>query len=267
VEQGGESKGRGMARGRTPYLPALLVAAVLVACAAAIATLLAVSKEAEATFPGKNGRIAYQDSFVIYTINPDGSAKRRVTDTHSGGDPIGYSPDGKRITYTDYEGFNGKDTEIYTIKVGGGAKTKVTNNNRYDASSSYSPDGRRIVYEGSDGHDTEIYTIGVNGKNRVRLTNNATNDGFPVYSPDGKRIAAWSEKGQYIYTIGVHGGGKSKVVGGSDPSYSPDGKKIAYIRDRGRIPDIYAIDSSGGSKSRVTGSKYLYSNPSWGSRP
>jgi Tol biopolymer transport system component len=69
----------------------------------------------------------------------------------------------------------------------------------------------------------------VNGKNRVRLTHNATNDGFPVYSPDGK--------------------------------------KIAYIRDRGRIPDIYAIDSSGGSKSRVTGSKYLYSNPSWGSRP
>jgi hypothetical protein len=31
VEQRGESKGRGMARGRTPYLPALLVAAVLMA--------------------------------------------------------------------------------------------------------------------------------------------------------------------------------------------------------------------------------------------
>ena len=91
------------------------------------------------TFPGKNGRIVYLNSFVIYTINPDGSAKRRVTDTLSGGYPIGYSPDGKRITYTDYEGFNGKDTEIYTINVGGGAKTKVTNNNRYDASSSIRP--------------------------------------------------------------------------------------------------------------------------------
>jgi Tol biopolymer transport system component len=214
--------------GRTLCMSALLVAAVL-AVACSVALLVAVSKEAEATFPGKNGRIVYQDSFVIYTINPDRSAKRRVTDTLSGGYPNGYSPDGKRITYTDYEGFNRKDTELYTINVGGGAKTKVTNNNRYDASSSYSPDGRRIAYEGSDGHDTEIYTIGVNGKNRVRLTNNATNDGFPVYSPDGK--------------------------------------KIAYIRDRGRIPDIYAIDSSGGSKSRVTGSKYLYSNPSWGSRP
>jgi hypothetical protein len=35
VEQDGESKGRGMARGRTFYLPALLVAAVLVACVVA----------------------------------------------------------------------------------------------------------------------------------------------------------------------------------------------------------------------------------------
>ena len=203
---------------RTPYLPVLIVAGVLLACAAAVLALS--EEEAQAAFPGKNGKIAYVGGGVIYTINPDGSAKRRVTDTRVGGYPIGYSPDGKRITYTSYEGFNDgnpagkqKDAEIYTIGVGGGAKTNVTHNNSYDDSSSYSPDGRRIVYAGSDGHDLEIYTIGVNGKDRVRLTNNATNDGFPVYSPDGKRIAAWSEKGQYIYTIGVHGGVSPRSCG------------------------------------------------------
>ena len=41
---------------RTLYLPALIVAAVLVACAGG---LLALSEKAEATFPGKNGKIAY----------------------------------------------------------------------------------------------------------------------------------------------------------------------------------------------------------------
>jgi len=160
-----------MARRRTLYLPLLLAAAVLaVACAAAVATLLAVSKEAEATFPGKNGRIAYQDSFVIYTINPDGSAKRRVTDTHSGGDPIGYSPDGKRITYTDYEGFNGKDTEIYTINVGGGAKTKVTNNNTPDYWPSYLPDGKKIAYIRDRGRIPDIYAIDSSGGSKSRVT-------------------------------------------------------------------------------------------------
>ncbi len=50
-------------------VPALLlvVVAVLVACAAA---LLAVSEEAEATFAGPNGKIAYADGGGLYTINP-----------------------------------------------------------------------------------------------------------------------------------------------------------------------------------------------------
>jgi hypothetical protein len=53
------------------YLPALIVAGVLAACAAA---LLALSEKAEATFPGKNGRIAYwrNDTRNIYTIDPGG---------------------------------------------------------------------------------------------------------------------------------------------------------------------------------------------------
>src|SRR5215217_308962 len=45
-----------LARGWTLYLPAMIAAAVTVACAVALS---AVSEKAEATFPGKNGRIAY----------------------------------------------------------------------------------------------------------------------------------------------------------------------------------------------------------------
>ena len=58
-----------MTRRRTLYLPALIVAAGLMACAAAV---LAVSREAEATFAGKNGKIAYENNRVIYTVKPDG---------------------------------------------------------------------------------------------------------------------------------------------------------------------------------------------------
>ena len=46
-------RGRDLTR-RMIYLPALIVAGVLVACATA---LLAVSQKAEAVLPGKNGRI------------------------------------------------------------------------------------------------------------------------------------------------------------------------------------------------------------------
>ena len=102
-----------------------LAAAVLLACAAAS---LAVSEKAEATFPGKNGRIAYSawdvgTAEAIYTINPGGGAKTKVT---SGYQPS-YSPDGRRIAYTTlpvFSAFFGGDThEVYTIKVDGSGKT------------------------------------------------------------------------------------------------------------------------------------------------
>ncbi len=95
---------------------------MLLACAAS----LAVSEKAEATFPGKNGRIAYSawdvgTAEAIYTIKAGGGAKTKLT---SGYQPS-YSPDGKKIVYTVYKG-NAIEGDIYTINVGGGGKFRVT---------------------------------------------------------------------------------------------------------------------------------------------
>jgi Tol biopolymer transport system component len=180
-------KGRSMTSRRTLYLPALIVAAVLMACAAAV---LAVPKEAEATFAGKNGKIAYQDfyDFGIYTINPNGSGKTKVTGSCVYPSLPDYSPTGKKITYTACDGTLRKDLGISTINVGGGGKFQLTHNNTYDSEPSYSPDSKKIVYMGWDGHDTEIYTINSNGTGKIQLTNNGTIDLTPSYSPDGKKI-------------------------------------------------------------------------------
>jgi hypothetical protein len=72
-----------LARGRTLYLAVMIAAAVMVACAVALS---AISEKAEATFPGKNGRIAYSgydgNDYEIYTIDSRGGAKRKVTDNN-----------------------------------------------------------------------------------------------------------------------------------------------------------------------------------------
>jgi TolB protein len=216
---------------RTLYLPALIVASVLMACAAAVATLLAVPAEgAGATFfPGqKNGKIAYHDAFdesgpffgSIYTINPGGGANTKVT---AGYQPS-YSPDGKRIAYWAYDKSSPiRDTEIYTINVSGGDKTQLTHNNTDEFSPTYSPDGKRIAYTGLAGlernnAESDVYTInaaGGGGKTQVTSTDNL-DEGDPSYSPDGKRIAYSAYKGNAIrgdiYTIKVGGGGKFRVT-------------------------------------------------------
>ena len=114
-----------MASSRTLYLPVMIAVAVAVACAVALSAL---SEKAEATFPGKNGRIVYAgwnrgEDFEIYTINPDGSGKIQLTHNNTVDEDPAYSPDGKKIVYVGKDGPKG-DLEIYTINASGGMSSK-----------------------------------------------------------------------------------------------------------------------------------------------
>src|SRR5215217_1816657 len=249
--------GGGMARGKL-YLPApLIAAAVLVACA--VASLLAVSEEkAGAAFPGKNGRIAFQDSVsVVYTIdpiNPAGGGKTEV----AGGEQPSYSSDGTKIAFA---ASDGHDSEIYTVNLATGGKPfPVTGNDKDDLHPSYSPDGRRIAYTCSDGHDAEICTISATGGKPFRLTRNARLDFGPSWSPDGKRIAysGVSRTDWEVYTIDARGGGRFNVTNNDTydyfPDYSPDGTRIAFAAKDTKDEDteIRTIKATGGRPFQLT---------------
>jgi len=266
-----------MAR-RKLYLPVLIATAVLVACS--VALLVALSEKAEATFPGKNGRIAYQGSDgVIYTINPNGSAKTRITEPCNYPSLPDYSPTGKKITYTSCEGTLGGDLGISTINVDGGGKFRVTHNTTQDNEPSYSPDGKKIVYScyrnfGScddEGSDSEIYTINSDGTGKTQLTHNKTDDLGPSYSPDGKRIVFSSDvrtrlHTSEIYTMNIHGKDRVRLTHNNTedfyPDYSPNGRRIAFAGlDPETTNHIYTISAQGGDKVTVTKGYYASYSP------
>jgi TolB protein len=266
-----------MAR-RTLYLPLMIAAAVLGAC---LVALLAVSEEAQAAFPDKNGRIAYQGSDgVIYTIdpiNPDGGGKTEVTR----GEQPSYSPDGTKIAFG---ASDGHDAEIYTVEATGGKPFQITDNAMDDLHPSYSPDGKRIAYTCSDGHDAEICTIKATGGKPFQLTKNDRLDFGPSYSPGGKRIAysGLTRTDWEVFTIDARGGGRFNVTKNDTydyyPDYSPDGKKIAYAGRDALTPnadyEIYTINASGAGRSllglplnkpvRLTNNTTHDRSPSWG---
>ena len=81
---------------------------------------------AGATFPGKNGRIAYSSydapfpkgDLEIYTINARGGDKFQLTHNDVDEEWPTYSPSGKRIAYAPIEGVGG----IYSIRLAGGTR-------------------------------------------------------------------------------------------------------------------------------------------------
>jgi Tol biopolymer transport system component len=261
---------------RTLYLPALIVAGVLMACAVVVLALS--EKKAQAAFPGKNGRIAYasydepfpKGDSEIYTINPDGSGKRQLTHNNTDDLDPAYSPDAKKIVYAGQDAPKG-DLEIYTINARGGDKFQLTHNDVDEEWPAYSPNGKRIAYapiEGAGG----IYSIKVGGGGK-RLV--AHDGGVPSYSPDGKRIAYECYGGTFrivdtdICTISVRREHKlpkfipEKPAGNTlhdvlhdkvhvtnndtddfNPDYSPDGNRIVYQGFEGSLALEQDVDAS-----------------------
>src|SRR5215210_101438 len=90
--------------------PLAAASGTLVAVGLLVLIMLVVveARPAEATFPGKPGKIAYQgydgtDS-EIYTIKPGGGGKVKLTDNATGNSDPSYSPSGKKIVFSGYDG-------------------------------------------------------------------------------------------------------------------------------------------------------------------
>jgi TolB protein len=125
---------------KTNHLGALAAAVGMLAAVGSLVLMLVVieARPAEATFPGKNGKIAYQGfdghDFEIYTIYPGRAGKFKVTNNKTDDHAPSYSPNGNRIVYA---GFDGHDTEIYTIDRGGGGRVQLAHNSTDDSSPSW----------------------------------------------------------------------------------------------------------------------------------
>ena len=216
---------------------------------------------AHATFPGKDGKIAFQSNrdgnFEIYSMNPNGTSQTRLT-TNSASDTLpSWSPDGTKIAFTSARDGN---LEIYTMNADGSGQTRITNNPAFDEFPGWSPDGTKIVFDsGRDDPSGEIYTMNANGTNVVRLTNDPGFDFAAVWSPDGTKIAWNASRGGAqleIHTMNVNGTSQTNITNNAArdeyPDWSPDGGKIIFDTDRDGNFEVYEMSSAGSGQTRLT---------------
>ena len=105
-----------------------MLAAMLAACGVA---MLAVNEPAQAAFPGQNGRIAYvfhlpNGFHEIYTMNPNGTDRKKLTNNLAYDTSPTYSPSGTKIAFASVR--EGDVSKIYTMNASdGSAKKPLTN--------------------------------------------------------------------------------------------------------------------------------------------
>jgi Tol biopolymer transport system component len=208
------------------------------ALAASIATLvvLVLVADADAAFPGDNGRIAYENK-NIFTVRSNGEDKRNLTRTLVGGsrdlsaNAPAYSADGERIAFVLEDGSLSPTTSLYVMNEDGSQKTEIPA--RPGATQpSFSPNGQRLVYATDDG----IFVTDL-----VGMTERLTPKGdSPTYSPNGRRIAFVRDED--IWTMNASGGDQENLTAHypqrgprgrffDAPDFSPSGRKIVLISD------------------------------------
>lgn len=260
----------------------MAVAAAMVSVGLLMA-LAGTPQEAEATFPGNNGKIAFasnrtigegvynpEGDFEIFTMNRDGTGLTQLTENAAFDFEPEWSPNGKKIAFVAERGPFSSD--IFVMNSDGSEETQVTTNPDFSFGDApaFSPDGKKIAFasdraagEGVENpeRDAEVFIVNLDGTGLTQLTHNAEgeHDNQPDFSPDGRRIAFVSSRDQRpgVFTMSSDGSNERLRSRGSAtvfeyPSFSPDGKRIAFTSNQNGGDDIYAMITDGSAQKRLT---------------
>jgi Tol biopolymer transport system component len=217
----------------------------LAALMAVSAVALAAPPVAGATFPGRNGRIAYvrvstlggpgltgplSTQSEVVSILPNGGGRRTLLGP--GVDDYGselvysypaYSPSGRKLAFAL---FNSTGRFLYLVRANGHGRPRRLTYPPWpsqDSSPSWAPDGRRLVY--TRNRELRVYRAG-----KSRPINSAGEGIDPVWSVR-RRIAfvtAATTLPAGIYTIRPDGSHGRHVVLGHHPDWSPDGRWVVF---------------------------------------
>jgi TolB protein len=239
------------------------------------------ASHAGATFPGHNGRIVFVSaprlhrSPQIYSVKPDGTHKRRITDRGYNLAPS-VDPSGRRVAFMDQRG--GLQPDIFTIGMNGRHLRQVTNGPAAEVNPAFSgPLGKRIAYAGfrRHGRGSNIWVTLSDRSSRTQLTH--SKDGVinndPAFSPNGRKIAfdryrrpfhsqIWVMRsdGTRIHRLTNRQPGKSNF----DPCFSPSGKRIVFARTFSDTRSaIFVMRRNGSHVRRLTSGRVQDSSPAF----
>jgi TolB protein len=236
----------------------------------------------------------------VYIADADGRNMLQLTSDETLSLSPAWSPDGRHITYTQYEwrisgGQRKKGTVLKIHDLQTGQRRVLSAKEGMNSGAAWSPDGKKIALTLSFTGRPEIYLLDPQNPSapeplsRYIQWKKVGGDGFqqnsvqllfdvePNWSPDGKKLVISSARTGHpmIYTVDV----ATKIANqltfagiyNASPAWSPKGDKIMFAAQQlmdGNF-DLYIIDPDGNNMGRITRGESLgrhrsnSENPSW----
>jgi TolB protein len=239
---------------------------------------------AHATFPGKNGRIAFILGPDVYTMNPDGSGVKQLTNLgERGAFWASWSPDGKQIVFNVFSPPNFV-AEISLMNADGSNQHLVLKEDNFrDERPSFTPDGQSLLFSRCNVQIEEcaIYKVALDGRGLTQLTKYELGivDLSPVLSPDDQMLVFNGNGHEGIFAAlytRINGSPSLRQITPAEqedqlPDWSPDGSKIAFSSHccNPQNEEIWTVNPDGSGLHRLTnnGTNYFAGPhdfaPSW----
>jgi Tol biopolymer transport system component len=207
-----------------------------------VAAALGFAAPAYATYPGRNGTIAFSGgdpngAAQIWTVDPHGQDLRQLT--HLNGDAVNqdWSPDGRSMAFE----LDAPDGVSVQLMRADGTRLRALTSPTVccNGDPSFTPDGRRIVFSGfnPDTNDEAIYSIGLDGRHQRRIATGPNGATDPNVSPDGRTVTFRSGDGVgaedgALFRTPINGGAVTQITPFAFVSikhdWAPDGRRVVY---------------------------------------
>lgn len=246
--------------------------------------LLAAALPVHATFPGKNGRIAFILGPDVYTMNPDGGDVRQLTNLGPDDSAFweSWSPDGKQIVFNEYKSpdFLG---QLWLMNADGSNQHVLLADTDFDDERpSFSSNGQTVIFSRCrlDIEACALFQLEINGGASSAVTDFqlGVQDLSPHYSSDNRLAFTGVGRQGIICAIELshrHGSELTSLtpapLSARQPDWSPDGRRIAFSTHcrNPQNEEIWLVTAEEDELSRLTrnGNDYLSGahdyHPSW----